>query len=81
MVVKGGNIKDYVEKLPSCSSKDYGRPFYHVFKDAGFDFFKIDKSTFAPAEVVINDVSSGETYYAGKINAEVTMESFGIKKF
>ncbi len=79
LTVDGGNIKDFVAKVPSSTSKDYGRPFYTVFKEAKFDFYKLDPSIFAPAEVVVNDVSTGETYIAGKINADVTMESFGFK--
>ncbi|HTX43830.1 MAG TPA: methenyltetrahydromethanopterin cyclohydrolase [Methanocella sp.] len=79
LTVDGGNIKDFVAKVPSSTSKDYGRPFYTVFKEAKFDFYKLDPSIFAPAEVVVNDVSTGDTYIAGKINADVTMESFGFK--
>jgi methenyltetrahydromethanopterin cyclohydrolase len=80
LTVDGGNIKDFAAKLPSSTSKDYGRPFYTIFKEAKFDFYKLDPSIFAPAEVVINDISTGDTYIAGKINADVTMESFGFKK-
>ncbi|MDI6896464.1 methenyltetrahydromethanopterin cyclohydrolase [Methanocella conradii] len=80
LTVDGGNIKDFVAKVPSSSSKDYGRPFYTVFKEAKFDFYKLDPSIFAPAEIIVNDVSVGETYVAGGINADVTMESFGFKK-
>lgn len=79
LTVDGGNIKDFVAKIPSSTSKDYGRPFYTIFKEAKFDFYKLDPSIFAPAEVVVNDVSTGETYVAGKINADVTMESFAFK--
>ncbi|MGA9140672.1 MAG: methenyltetrahydromethanopterin cyclohydrolase [Methanocella sp.] len=78
--VNGGGIKDYVAKIPSSTSKDYGRPFYTVFKEAKFDFYKLDPSIFAPAEIVVNDIAAGETYVAGKINADVCMESFGFKK-
>ncbi|MCD1295741.1 methenyltetrahydromethanopterin cyclohydrolase [Methanocella sp. CWC-04] len=79
LTVNGGGIKDFVNKIPSSTSKDYGRPFFTIFKEAGFDFYKIDKSIFAPAEVIVNDISAGETYRAGKVNPEVIMESFGIK--
>ena len=80
LTVDGGNIKDMVAKIPSSTSKDYGRPFYTVFKEAKFDFYKLDPSIFAPAEVVVNDISTGETYVAGKTNPEVLMESFAFKK-
>ncbi len=78
--VNGGGIKDYVAKIPSKTSKDYGRPFYTVFKEAKFDFYKLDPSIFAPAEVVVNDISTGETYVSGEVNADVTLESFGLTK-
>jgi len=80
LTVDGGNIKEMVPKIPSSTSKDYGRPFYTVFKEAKFDFYKLDPSIFAPAEVVVNDISTGETYVAGKTNAQVLMESFDFKK-
>jgi len=80
LTVNGGDIKDFVPKIPSSSSKDYGKPFYTVFKEAKFDFYKLDPGIFAPAEVVVNDIATGETYIAGAINADVCMESFGFKK-
>ncbi len=80
LTVDGGNIKEMVPKIPSSTSKDYGRPFYTVFKEAKFDFYKLDPSIFAPAEVVVNDLSTGETYVAGKVNPQVLMESFDFKK-
>ena len=48
-------IKDYLEKIPSSKSKGYGKPFNDIFKEAGYDFYKIDTSLFSPAEVVINE--------------------------
>lgn len=80
LTVNGGNIKDFVAKIPSSTSKDYGRPFYTIFKEAKFDFYKLDPSIFAPAEVVVNDISTGDTYVAGKVNPDVTLESFAFKK-
>ena len=47
-------------------------------KEAEFDFYKIDKGMFAPAEVVINDMRTGETFRAGGVNVELLMKSFGI---
>ncbi len=72
-------VKEYVKQVPSMNSKDYGKPFYVTFKNAGFDFYKIDPASFAPAEVTVNEMKSGKTFTSGKINPEVLLESFGIE--
>jgi methenyltetrahydromethanopterin cyclohydrolase len=72
-------LKDYVKKVPSQNSKDYGKPFYVTFKAAEFDFYKIDPASFAPAEITVNEINSGKTFTSGKINPEVLLESFGIE--
>ncbi|HJJ55698.1 MAG TPA: methenyltetrahydromethanopterin cyclohydrolase, partial [Methanocorpusculum sp.] len=78
LTVYAPEILDYLEKIPSCASKWYGKPFNEIFKEAGYDFYKIDTSLFSPAEVVINEVSSGNVYHVGNINADVTLKSFGL---
>ncbi|KUK63594.1 MAG: Methenyltetrahydromethanopterin cyclohydrolase [Methanoculleus marisnigri] len=66
--------------LPSQTSPDYGRPFGRVLKDAGYDFLKVDSLlAFSPAEVTINDSTSGEVYHFGSLNADVLLESFGVR--
>ena len=75
---EGDDIKALAEKLPSSSSEGYGKPFFDVFKEAGFDFYKIDKGMFAPAEVVINDLRTGEMFRAGGVNVELLKKSFGL---
>ena len=72
-------LKEYVKKVPSQNSKDYGKPFYVTFKAAGFDFYKIDPASFAPAEITVNELNSGKTFTSGEINPEVLLESFGIE--
>jgi methenyltetrahydromethanopterin cyclohydrolase len=68
-----------VKKVPSMNSKDYGKPFYITFKNAGFDFFKIDGAMFAPAEITVNELKSGRTFASGAINPEVLLQSFGVE--
>jgi len=72
-------LKGYVKNVPSQNSKDYGKPFYVTFKEAEFDFYKIDPASFAPAEITVNEINSGKTFTSGKINPEVLLESFGIE--
>lgn len=73
-------LKGFVEKVPSSTSRDYGKPFYDTFKAANFDFYKIDAGIFAPAVVTVNEIKSGKTFVSGKMNPGVLLESFGVKK-
>lgn len=72
------NLEEIANNLPSSASAGYGKPFYDVFKEAEYDFYKIDKGMFAPAEVVINDLRTGEMFRAGYVNTELLMKSFGL---
>ncbi|MDH7593510.1 MAG: methenyltetrahydromethanopterin cyclohydrolase [Methanomicrobiales archaeon] len=78
LTMKAPEIKEYLERIPSNKSKGYGKPFYDIFKEANFDFYKIDTSLFSPAEVVINELSEGAVYHVGRVNPEVTLKSFGF---
>jgi len=74
-------VKKYDEILknvPSSTSRDYGKPFYEIFKAANYDFYKIDPNLFAPAQIAVNDISTGKTYVHGKLNAEVLLQSYQI---
>ena len=37
-----GKIEEIIDKLPASSSKDYGTPFYDLFRRYDCDFYKID---------------------------------------
>ncbi|MCD6145372.1 MAG: methenyltetrahydromethanopterin cyclohydrolase [Methanosarcinales archaeon] len=71
-------LTEYVKKVPSETSRDYGKPFYDTFKAAGFDFFKVDGAMFAPAEIIVNELNSKKTIASGTINPHVLIQSFGI---
>ncbi|VUT25186.1 MAG: Methenyltetrahydromethanopterin cyclohydrolase [Candidatus Methanolliviera sp. GoM_oil] len=73
------SFDEIFSKVPSNTSRDYGMPFFKTFKEAGFDFFKIDPLLFAPAEIIVNEKESGEVYHFGELNSKVILESFGIK--
>ncbi len=72
-------LQQYLRGMPSEASRDYGVPFYKTFKAAGFDFFKVDHNVFAPAKVVMNELTSQRTFVAGRINPDVLMESFNME--
>ncbi len=78
LTMKAPEIRDYLEKIPSNKSRGYGKPFNDIFKEAGYDFYKIDTSLFSPAEVVINETEEGVVYHCGAVNPEVTLKSFGL---
>jgi len=74
-----GWLRELVEKAPSRASKSYGKPFLQIFKEAGYDFYKIDPNLFAPAVLIVNNVKTGSVFQAGEINVEVLRESLGVK--
>jgi methenyltetrahydromethanopterin cyclohydrolase len=60
-----------IERLPSSTSRDYGTPFYELFQRYDGDFYKIDPLLFSPAHVSINNLSTGRTFHAGRVNPEM----------
>ena len=56
------------QQLPSRNSRDYGRSFADIFKEVEYDFYKIDGALFAPAEVWVSNLDSGNTWHAGALN-------------
>ena len=68
-------LVDLVPKIPASASRDYGTPFYEIFKRYEADFYKIDPLLFSPAEVWLTSTQSGKTYHAGQLNPEVLRAS------
>lgn len=64
-------IEAVIDRLPSSASSDYGTPFYELFKRYDGDFYQIDPLLFSPAEVYVNNLTSGRTFHAGEINEEM----------
>jgi methenyltetrahydromethanopterin cyclohydrolase len=71
-------LQKIVDQAPSLASKDYGKPFLQIFREADKDFYKIDHGLFAPAVLMINNVKTGRTFKAGQINPKVLAESLGF---
>jgi len=72
-------LKRLLEKAPASASKSYGKPFMEIFKEADYDFYKIDPGLFAPAVIVINNSKTGKTFRAGKIGVEVFKKSIKFR--
>lgn len=70
------DARELAEKLPSSASRDYGKPFAQIFKDVGYDFYKIDPMLFAPSMVTVTAMESGRSFFAGKPNEELLIQSF-----
>jgi len=87
-ILFGGQVQLYVqtdddaarqlaEALPSSASRDFGKPFATVFKDYGYDFYKVDPMLFSPARVLVTNVSSGRSFAAGALHENLLEQSFG----
>ena len=86
-ILYGGQVHLYVDvdddeafelakRLPSSTSKDYGKPFSEVFKEYKFDFYKIDKLLFSPAKVIVTTLKTGKTFVSGSIESDLINKSF-----
>jgi methenyltetrahydromethanopterin cyclohydrolase len=73
------DVEHLANNLPSSASGDYGKPFGEVFKQAGYNFYKIDPMLFSPARVAVTSLLSGNTFHAGKIDKELLNKSFTTK--
>jgi len=71
-------LRKLVDKAPSSASKSYGKPFFEIFKEAGYDFYKIDSGLFAPAVLIVNNAKTGSTFKAGRIDVEIFKRSIGF---
>jgi methenyltetrahydromethanopterin cyclohydrolase len=68
-------LERLAERLPASGSKDYGTPFYEIFKRYDNDFYKIDPMLFSPAEVWLTSATTGRTFHGGSLNPEVLRTS------
>ncbi len=71
-------LKKIVEQAPSKMSKDYGKPFLQIFREADRDFYKIDHNLFAPAVLMVNNAKTGRVFKAGESNPKVLAQSLGF---
>ena len=80
-------LEEIVNQAPSSASKMLQEArklaaknprFLDIFKEAGFDFYKIDPDIFAPAVVSINNARTGRTFHGGSLDVEVMKSSLGL---
>ena len=70
LTVRGDDAaaRELAQRLPSRNSRDHGRSFADIFAAAEYDFYKIDGALFAPAEVWVSNLDSGNTWHAGALD-------------
>jgi methenyltetrahydromethanopterin cyclohydrolase len=70
LAVRGDDdaARKLAQQLPSRNCGDHGRSFADIFQAAGYDFYKIDAALFAPAEVWVSNLDSGNTWHAGALD-------------
>jgi methenyltetrahydromethanopterin cyclohydrolase len=61
--------RDLARALPSRNAPGWGQSFADVFEAAGGDFARIDPGLFAPAEVAVTALETGETFQSGRVDA------------
>jgi len=78
LFVKGPDTdaKRLAENLPSSTCGAYGKPFAEIFADVNGDFYKIDPMLFSPAQVIVSNVETGNSFRAGELAPEIVDASF-----
>jgi methenyltetrahydromethanopterin cyclohydrolase len=70
------DAKSLAERLPSKTSRHYGRSFAELFKSVNGDFYAIDPMLFSPARVIVTAIDKGVTFHAGEPHLGLIDESF-----
>jgi len=63
-------------QVPSSSSRDHGEPFAAIFARYNHDFYAVDPHLFSPAEIVFQNVDTGNTHAFGRMEPAVLARSF-----
>ena len=75
---KEAELFELLKKAPAYTSSSYGKPFNEIFKEANYDFYKIDPGLFAPATYTVNNIKTGKTITVGKINHDLLKLSYKL---
>lgn len=77
---EGEDLEELAANLPSSASDNYGQSFIELFKEANQDFYKMPKDIFAPAQVIVNDMITGQMFHTGFIDLKRLKKSFEVKE-
>ncbi len=75
---EGESLEELAANLPSSASDNYGKSFLELFEEANHDFYNMPKEVFAPAQVIVNDMVTGQMYHTGFIDLERLKKSFEV---
>jgi methenyltetrahydromethanopterin cyclohydrolase len=70
-------LEELGPKIPSCHSKDFGKPFAETFQAYDFDFYKVDPGLFSPAMITLINLKTGRSWRWGKLRPDILSLSFG----
>jgi methenyltetrahydromethanopterin cyclohydrolase len=87
-ILYGGRVQLWVEaddesleslgpKVPSGSSKDWGKPFSETFRNYKYDFYQVDPGLFSPAEITFFNLRTGRAFRFGQWGKAALESSFG----
>ncbi|MBS7619262.1 methenyltetrahydromethanopterin cyclohydrolase [Candidatus Bathyarchaeota archaeon] len=71
-------LEELVQKAPSSSSKEYGRPSYELYKEVNFDFTQIDPAIFAPSAITVTSAKTGKVFSRGEVNTDILKKSINF---
>lgn len=72
-------LSEIGQRLPSCTSRDFGSPFAEIFARYDHDFYKVDPGLFSPAEVLLCNLRSGRNWRFGTLRGDLLSKSFGTR--
>ncbi len=75
---KEQELFNLIKKAPANQSSSYGKPFNKIFKEANYDFYKIDPGLFAPAIYNVKNSITGNSITVGEINNDLLKLSYGL---
>jgi methenyltetrahydromethanopterin cyclohydrolase len=68
-------IERILDDAVFCTKKRYGAPFSEIFREYGYDFFRVPRELDSPAKIVIWSTRTGRSFTAGFINKEILKRS------
>lgn len=80
LAVRGSDdaARDLAQRLPSGTSRDYGRGFADIFRAVEYDFYKIDPALFAPAEAWVSNLDTGSSFHGGAPDLALLRRQWGV---
>src|SRR4051812_27446042 len=70
------SLADVGPRVPSSASRDHGEPFASIFARYNNDFYAVDPHLFSPAEVVFQNIETGNVHAFGETDDAILARSF-----